>query len=199
MIVTTLNSRQVKDAINEQSSLMDPTPLFLPTPMNASQQSKPIAQRELGETFNTFPPRLQYHESEVSLSSPWHGQIPTEPREILLLGDPPNPFRGIVKEAPSPAQMLARLGRVEVVSAGSGPVCLQLDVPLAAVREPFPQDWKPFELLVHTREGGVAGLPIVVSSSGVSQIDQYFCRYLAGILRIGHRIPAGMYNLRIGP
>ncbi len=199
MVVTTLNSRQASEAINEQSNLLDPTPLFLPTPLNASQQGKPVAKRELGEAFDAFPARLQNQEAELGLSPQWSSEVPKNLSAVLALGETPNPLRGIVKEGTPPVPLASRLGAIEVVDARTGQVCLQIEVPPSAATDGLMQDWRPMELLISMREAGVVGMPVVVASSGISQIDQFFRRHVAGIFRLGHRIPPGTYTLRIGP
>ena len=53
------------------AALTDPTPLFLPTKWNAGQNALPAnTQREPGGSFQGYPPKLAFAETELKLDFP---------------------------------------------------------------------------------------------------------------------------------
>jgi hypothetical protein len=40
---------------------------------------------------------------------------------------------------------------------------------------------------------------VVMSRSGVDEVDSYFSKYLVHTLRVGERLEAGIYRICVGP
>jgi hypothetical protein len=179
--------------------MFDPTPLFLPTEWNTSQRPLPAAvQRRPGEVFGTFDPRPLYATEKLTLSVGPEPSLPAGPVD-LLKGPVRDPFLGFGSEDLPLAPLVQRTGFVEVRKVGTGEMvyagALGGDVALPALR----MDWQPAEFLVTVTVAGLLGQPADIASSDIEEVDA-FCRdYLATTLRLGERLPPGIYRVVVGP
>jgi len=85
---TRFDARAGEGALAERLAAYDPTPLFLPTPMNSGQ--KVLASEERRDTngpFADLPPGLVFNESKADLDFPPIVAVPADPVEGLALAD----------------------------------------------------------------------------------------------------------------
>ncbi len=199
--VTKLRETPANAAINEQASLLDPTPLFLPTPYNTSlPEVKLASRRDLGSELKSFPPRLTNPDTALPLSSDWPIALPAATADVLNLGVEPNPYQGLAQTPALSQPLPARAALIEFVDLYDGrPIFAQEELSWEKLGELSPAELKPLELLIKIQETGIVGTPIVVLSSGSAKVDQIFRKYVSQIARLGHRISPGIYKLRIGP
>ncbi len=198
--VTKLQESSANAAINEQSSLLDPTPLFLPTEITSSSLDVKLASnRDLGNELKGFPPRLTQSEGTLALNRSREISQPSAPVEVLALGVMPNPLEGLNQAPPPPVKFAARAAVLEFVNVHGIEAALKLEILNDTLGEALPGEWKPLEMMVNFEESGLVGSPFVISSSGSAQVDNIFRRYVSRLMRLGHRIPPGLYSLRIGP
>jgi hypothetical protein len=187
--------------LREQATIFDPTPLFLPTEWNTNQRPLPATvQRQPGQVFGTFAPKLVNDEAELALPVRPERSPPTSPVELLK--EPSHdPFLGFDREDVPLPLLTPRQGLVEVRKAGTGemmpgfPRKLEGDIVLPAGRP----DWQPAEFLVTVTTTGLLGQPADTASSGIEEVDAFFRDYLANTLRLGERLPPGIYRVVVGP
>lgn len=192
-----LNPPGREGVIEAEAALLDPTPLFLPTKLNAgSDVGPPPLQASPRGTFQRFPPKLTYPEGVVAFSFP--SQRPElAPVDVLRIGSQPE--IGAVlgrREVPMPP-LSPRWAVVEVVRTQGGEVLLQQ--PLGSPGAPVPPDWRPLEVLVGIDAAGVVGSATLAEGSGVEEWDAYVLTYLTGPFRLGQRLSPGFYRVRVGP
>ena len=187
--------------LREQATIFDPTPLFLPTEWNTDQRPLPATvQRQPGQVFGTFAPNPVYGEAELALPVGPERSLPTSPVELLK--EPSHdPFLGFDREDVRLPPLPPRQGLVEVRKAGTGemmpgyPRKLEGIIVLPAGRT----DWQPAEFLVTVTTAGLLGQPANTASSDIEEVDAFFRDYLANTLRLGERLPPGMYRVVVGP
>lgn len=187
--------------LREQATMFDPTPLFLPTEWNTGQRPLPAAvQRQPGQVFSTFEPKPIYGEAELALPMGSERSLPASPMDLLK--EPSHdPFLGFGLEDEPLNSLPPRQGLVEVREAGTGemmpgyPRKLEGDLVLPAGRP----DWQPAEFLVTVTVAGLLGQPADTASSDIEDVDAFFRDYLANTLRLGERLPPGIYRVVVGP
>ncbi|MDD2763995.1 MAG: hypothetical protein PHE83_08500 [Opitutaceae bacterium] len=196
--ITRLDEGMGDRFLREQATLFDPTPLFLPTTWNTNQQPLPAAvQRQPGQVFRTFAPKLMYDEAELALPVGSMSSLPKRPADLLK--EPSHdPFLGFDREDVPLSSPAPRQGFIEVRETGSGEMVLacQLDGPVAL---PAGRDWQPAEFLVAVTAAGLLGRPVDTASSDVEEVDAFFRDYLAKTLHLGERLPPGIYRVVVGP
>ena len=183
------------------AALLDPDPLFLPTPFNASQpQLPPLIRREPGRASQPIPAKYAFNEQQASLSFPESVSVPERPVESLTYGRLQNAYDVAGRFAHEEKPLPPRLAVVEVVQAKTGQLFLSAEIaPLDVPATVATADWPPFELLAAVDVTGLIGLPIITRSSEVEAVDSFFRTYLAKQFHLGERLPPGFYALRVGP
>jgi hypothetical protein len=186
----------VDPVFDEQKSLTDPMPLFLPSKWNATPG--PFKRPDLGSVFENFAPEFVGPAVEDSLKGnfPSPVRLPASPMEALA--DSPTPlFAGISRSsAPTPA-VSERGAFVRVIADGTGQTVWSKA--LQNVKPPGDGTWQPLEFFAHVNTLGLAGTPALTRRSGVEGVDEYFQRYLVQTLRIGQQLVPGFYRIVIGP
>ncbi|HZP60438.1 MAG TPA: hypothetical protein VFB27_08955 [Opitutaceae bacterium] len=193
--VTRLN--ETTDAmLREQAELFDPKPLFLPTRWNVRPGRLTGVAREPGDTvFENFRPQLAFSESTLSLDFSTVAPPPVRPIDALAVGTPRRPLLGFGR-LDLPAEPLApRGGFIEVRTAGGGEDVLATELTAA----PPGGDWAPLEFMAAVNTAGLVAPPQLVRSSGRDEVDAYFRTFLVRDFRLGARLPAGFFRIRIGP
>ncbi|HUJ44350.1 MAG TPA: hypothetical protein VLW52_12180 [Opitutaceae bacterium] len=185
--------------LQEQATMFDPTPLFLPTEWNTSQRPLPTAvQRQPGQVFGAYEPRPLYATEKLALSVGPERPLPASPVD-LLKGPPRDPFLGFGSEDLPLVPLTLRKAFVEVRKVGTGEMVyardLGGDIPPPTLR----LDWQPAEFLVTVTVAGLLGQPAAVASSDIEEVDAFFRDYLATTLRLGERLPPGTYRVVVGP
>ncbi|HRE81408.1 MAG TPA: hypothetical protein PLN52_10190 [Opitutaceae bacterium] len=181
----------------DEVDLLDPTPLFLPTKVNAAPlgpQRLRIANRG---SFKTFPPVFSNPVSSVELSFPPIADVPTTVGRGLRVGEQPNPYRTFGEGEPTIEPLPKRLAYVDVVPARGGETVLSMAVP--AVEDGPKAEWHPMEWIVAVDRKGLMGSLALAVSSGSEEGDLFFRRYLADGFRLGNRLDPGLYRVRISP
>jgi hypothetical protein len=180
-----------------EASLTDPTPLFLPTEWNAGQNALPAnTQREPGGSFQGYPAKLAYAETELNLDLPSVVAMPARPADALVSDRTGESFLGLGQADRKNAQLIVRKAFIEILAAANGQRLLAQ--PLADARPPD-GDWQPMEFLVAVDPMGLVGPPTLTESSRVAAVDGYFQNYLVKTLHAGQRLAPGFYRICIGP
>jgi len=60
-------------------------------------------------------------------------------------------------------------------------------------------NWRPLELAAVVDEAGLVGAVMLVQSSGVEAVDEFFRDYVVSELRLGARVGPGVYRILAGP
>jgi len=206
-----VSANQRGQLFNEEAQLFDPTPLFLPTPRNASQvDNNAILRHEPGESFPMIEPRYAYPDDSFAITMPDPLPVPAQPVEVLGYGRTPTPYAQFGRADRPEKPLPARMAQLEVIQMKTGRTLLTLPLPVptpataAAIAPPddlATADWKPLEFLAALDIAGFVGAPALVEGSGSPAVDDFFANYLVKTLRIDARreLGADFYLLRIGP
>ena len=214
-------------ALNDEATLLDPTPLFLPTEWNATQ--KELAPPEPSGSFQSFrvPPKWAFAESDFQLGRaepaarvvklPGVGKmqnsvglpdpvaVPAQPAEALVPGIPSDLLVGFGRSEPPIKALPSRGALVEIVATASGQPALsdqamaQVQTLAAAARPPGGRSWQAMEFIAAVDAAGLAAPLIMTARSGVEEVDSYFLDFLARTLRVGERLTPGFYRISVGP
>ncbi|HRI81247.1 MAG TPA: hypothetical protein PLF88_02340 [Opitutaceae bacterium] len=182
--------------LREEAALYDPTPMFLPTEWNSSQNALPASLiRNPGRSFENYPAKLNYQEAGLALSIPV--EVPLgSPVEVLAASELELPFMGLGRKEWDGSRLEQRTAFIEVANAKDGGVVLTKTMDEAAVPGSV---WAPMEFLLAVDAAGLIGVPVITRRSGVEQVDRFFQVYLAKSLRLGERLPPGGYRIVVGP
>ncbi len=180
-----------------EAALTDPTPLFLPTEWNAGQNALPAnTQREPGGSFQGYPAKLAFAETELNLSFPAAIAVPARPADALATDRSGLSFLGLGQTDRPVTQLITRNAYIEVIAAVNGQRLMAQ--PLANASPPGGA-WQPMEFLVAVDAMGLVGPPTLTESSRVAVVDGYFQNYLVKTLHAGQRLAPGFYRICIGP
>lgn len=192
-------ARDADALLTEEAAMRDPTPLFLPTPFNATEEAFTAGERrELSSSFGGFEPKLKYPETALELAWPPVVDLPRRPADTFETDKLGRPFLGFgqIDAAQKPA-LSERKGFVEVVSADDGE--LVMAQPLVGASPPVEAAWRPLQFLIAVNKTGVIGPPVLTESSQVATVDEYFQEYMLNVLHLGERLRPGFYRVGIGP
>ncbi|MSU22496.1 MAG: hypothetical protein EXS32_01600 [Opitutus sp.] len=200
-----LQKLDANSALNDAATLLDPTPLFLPTKHNSAQ--KDVAPLEPGGTFQSYriPPKLNFAETGPEFRLPPPVDAPARPTDALAADAPGVLLLGLGRAEPPGVVLPARGAFVEIVAAGTGQQALprqrlaQVQALAAAARPPAGRTWQPMEFLAAVDAAGLVGPLVLTARSGVEEVDAYFQNYLVRTLRVGERLAPGFYRIGIGP
>ena len=180
-----------------EAALTDPTPLFLPTEWNSGQNALPAnTQREPGGSFQGYPAKLAFAETELNLNFPAAIKIPARPADALAADRSGQSFLGLGQSDQPATQLIVRKAFIEILAAVNGQRLLAQ--PLANANPPGGA-WQPLEFLVAVDAMGLVGPPTLTESSRVAAVDGYFQNYLVKTLHAGQRLAPGFYRICIGP
>jgi len=180
-----------------EAALTDPTPLFLPTEWNAGQNALPAnTQREPGGSFQGYPAKLAFAETELKLNFPSAVAVPSRPADALAADRSGQSFLGIGQVDRPVAQLVVRNAFIEILAAVNGQRLLAQ--PLNDANPPAGA-WQPMEFLLAVDPMGLVGPPTLTESSRVAAVDGYFQNYLVKTLHAGQRLAPGFYRVCIGP
>lgn len=181
--------------LQERSEFFDPTPLFLPTARNAGQGGLPaklVAQP--GQVFLDFPPKPGIGQATLP---PYGTDVVSAPEGLADVMARANeaPFAGLGEIGQSTKRVVVRAAFIEIKSM-QGNVILTSAVTAAAVPR---TDFAPMEFLANLGSAGLVGDPLLVSGSGVEEVDNFFRDYLTKTFRLGEKLAPGAYRVVIGP
>jgi len=185
--------------LREEAKYFDPTPLFLPTEWNTNQGPLPAAvQRQPGQVFADFDAKLTYGSAELLLPIAPAEAMPHGPADLLK--DPSrDPFLGFGRVDQPLTPLARRAAMLEIREVATGRLVptpnLARDVALPASQT----EWQPAEFLVCVSPEGLLGRPVQTISTDVEDLDAFFRDYLAKTVRLGERLPPGLYRVVIGP
>ncbi len=181
----------------EEATLFDPTPMFLPTEWNVSHNTLPVSvMRDIGRAFEDYPPRLGFNEIGLGLDFPATVEVPAKVTEVLPMLGRQQPYSGLGRTDPVIAPLPMRGARVDVISAKDGSQALSLVVPVEQLDRNV---WQPLEFLLAVDAAGLIGPPVLMAQSSDEQSNRFFQDLLAKILRLGDRLPPGVYQVCVGP
>jgi len=197
-------------ALKDEQTLLDPTPLFLPTEWNAAH--KDIAWPEPGGQFQSYRIRskLTFDEANLSLDFlPAPVATPAKPSSVLVADAPGALLLGFGREERPVPVLPARGATVKVVLARTGEPALspeaqaQVAARAAEASPPEPasgRQWQPVEFLAAVDAAGLVGPPVITEPrSGIEEVDNYFQNFLVQTLRLGERLRPGFYRISVGP
>lgn len=214
-------------ALNDEATLLDPTPLFLPTEWNATQ--KELAPPEPSGSFQSFrvPPKWAFTESDFqlgrveplagaikpagavkmqnSISLPDPVAVPPGPAEALVPGIPSALLVGFGRSEPPIKALPPRRALVEIVATASGQPALsvqamaQVQTLAGAALPPGGRSWQAMEFIAAVDAAGLAAPLMITERSGVEEVDAYFLDFLVRTLRVGERLTPGFYRISVGP
>ncbi len=194
--------------LQEQATIFDPTPLFLPTKWNASQRPLPAAvQRQPGQVFKPYRAKLIYGEAGPALTKIADDLQPKTPLDLLRQPSR-DPFLGFDRQDVPLKPLPSRLGMVEVRRIDGGEIQVPGADPVKVLMRPLEEnvtlpagrlDWRPPVFLVDVTVGGLLGRPVIVSSSDIEEVDSFLREYISKTLRLGELLPPGIYQVVVGP
>lgn len=178
----------------EKLAAYDPTPLFLPSAMNAELPSPPATRDDVAGPFAPLAPSLV---KNAPMHFPALVAIPQSPVGGLRLTERAESALVLARRDLAGAGLDGRSGQVEAVDVATGQVAYVGN--LSDVTGPQADDWQPLELIGAVSRSGVVGKLVVTRSSGSDRVDEYFQSHLMVQARIEARLPEGIYLFRVGP
>ena len=185
--------------LQEQATIFDPKPLFLPTPWNAGQRPLPATVlRQRGQVFSDIEARPVFGEGELALPLASAQVLPGRQAD-LLRGAPRDPLLAFGREDLPQNPLPSRQGLVEVRRLDTGNVVLVQTIEDGVALPASRLDWQPAEFLVTVTAAGLLGRPVDTASSDIEEVDAFFRDYLVKTLHLGERLAPGMYRVVVGP
>lgn len=184
--------------VREQIELLDQQPLSMPTRWNAGAQPLPAElQRQPGEVFGMFEPRLAFAAERLEPVLGPKGGAPTDGRGGLrTIGPMAGGWAGLARVDRPLERFPLREAAIEVRSFQPGVDQVVLRAPLAdlppAVRA---HDWTPLEFAVAVEPAGLVGMPSLVVGSGIEDVDASVASFLVRNFRLGERLAPGFYRV----
>lgn len=204
--------------IAAEARLMDPSALFLPSPLTAA--AKTSASTGLAVAFSQLawrePPELAFHATDLELALRPPVSVPVGPAEALQVHPPGNPALGAGRKDVALESLPRRRGWIEITDMTTEQVVLsqELAVPLRADRL-----WRPFSFYVSVGADGGVGDPIPAPAPPASAWPasspsdglappislpnpnelQAMEKQLDERLSLDHRLTAGFYRISVGP
>ena len=222
-----LAERREKSALDEEATLLDPTPLFQPTRWSTARQA--VAPPEPGGTFQSYrvPANWNFVETNLklgrigtaaagdkaatpksmlaSLDLPEPVAVPAKPAEALAAGLPGPLVIGIGRTDQPVAALPHHGATVDIVAVGTGRAALppqsmaQVQGLAAESRPPDGRLWQAMEFLATVDAAGLAAPLVMTTRSGAEDVDAYFQNFVAHTLRLGERLAPGFYRISVGP
>jgi len=182
-------------AVNDESILLDPTPLFLPTKWNSTQRD--FAPREPGGRFQGFDtPKFTFAENDLKLVLPEAIKAPDHPANVVADEAPAAPLVGFGRTDVPVVAPQPRGGYVEITTAATGRNVLAQPI---AAEPPGKGGWQPMEFIARVDAAGLVGPLVLTTRSGLEEVDSFFAKYLVRTLRVGERLAPGSYRIFVGP
>jgi hypothetical protein len=184
----------VQRVVADEAALLDKTPLFLPTSWNTS--IKDVSLPATGGVFADFPSAFAHKEGDHSFGV-FRSDQEGFNGAILNIEGPNSAFLSFGQKAQNLQVTRRAVGYLEVYSAKDGIAvireALTLDMPSAAI------NWSPIELMAVVSAAGLVGPPVLITRSGLDEVDLYFADLLVKVLRIGGKLSPGVYRIVVGP
>ena len=185
------------ELLKEAVSLRDPTPLFLPTRWNASEDALAMnAPREPGGSFQDYAPFFTFPETDLKLNFLPDAKIPDRPADAFVMDKTNGQLLGFGQTDLAIEPLRTRGGIIQVVAAIDGQI---MQESIIEQQPPEQGMWQPLEFLVAVDRAGVVRPPVLTESSRIAAVDQFFQEFLIKRLHIGERLAPGFYRVSIGP
>jgi hypothetical protein len=185
------------DAVRDQSILMDPAPLFLPTTWNTARAGHVISGR-LGvtELSEAFRPEI---EIEAGMIAP---RRKTEFPSVTAYSSKFDDSGAMMKmgrdtSVKSSLVLPARGASYIVVDDESGKVRLSGRID-QSIPEAGDLLWQPAEFWIRVAREGVSGTPLLSGSSGSDTLDSALRKIIDGLSSLASLDP-GYYKIVVGP
>jgi len=185
----------VDQVLRDRADLLDPTPLFFPTPWNYGQQ--PLAPEKLkqpGQVFANFKPQFPLIDKGIGTIDADSQSLTGKLADLLAPGNEA-PFAGFGRIDKQRATLPVRQGFLEIHAIDNSDV-IKPEI-LGGISPPKP-DIAPVEFLVTVGAAGLIGEPILTGGSGWDEVDNYFSNYLVRTYRLGQRLRPGRYRVIVG-
>ncbi len=222
-----LAERREKSALDDEATLLDPTPLFQPTRWNTAQLE--VARPEPSGSFESFrvPPKFGFADSDLrlgriefvdgagkppvqgklrtSLDLPAPVAVPATPTEVLAAGSPGAIALGFGRVDQPLGALPARGALVDIGAVGTGQAALppeamaRVQALAAGAKPPAGREWQAMEFLAAVDPAGLSAPLTLTTRSGADEVDAYFQNFLVHTLRVGERLAPGFYRISVGP
>ncbi|HZZ56888.1 MAG TPA: hypothetical protein VFE31_03590 [Opitutaceae bacterium] len=227
-LIVTWEGSQPEPAVAQEARLMDPSTLFLPSPLTAATRTSPKSGLAVAYSRLAWreAPELAFHATDLQLNLPPPMPVPNGPAAALQIHPPGNPALGLGRRDVAPVVLPKRAGWMEVVDMLTGKV---------VISEPLPRQFpdsseaagavRPDIYFVTVGADGVLGDPVPAAvgtlgtgtgylrtpsseaSAGTSApgVEREsgdvvsFEKQLDARLSFDHRLGAGFYRISVGP
>jgi len=186
----------------EEMALLDPTPLFLPTPWNSGGAARLVSSpRESGLMLEDFAPWWAFPARRATVSFEMPVEVPASPGAALASGREARAGEALaLMRADLTARPLdARSGWIEVAETGSGEVRFAGPLRLAPGVSPRGDLWRAVDFLVAINRHGLVSQPTALNSSGSEFMDSILPGALARDPRMSTGLAPGRYRITVGP
>lgn len=186
----------------EEMALLDPTPLFLPTPWNSGGAAGVASSpRESGLILEDFAPWWAFPARRATVSFEDTVEVPASPGAALASGREARAGRALaLMRADLEARALDdRAGWIEVADTGSGEVRFAGPLRLSSDLSSRGHLWRPVDFLVAINRHGLVSQPTALNSSGSETMDGLLPPALAQDPRLAAGLAPGRYRVTVGP
>ena len=185
--------------LRERADLFDPTPLFFPTEWNYGQRALPERmRRQPGQVFGSFEANFTFPEQNIRSYGTEKVAVPERLADVLVHGNE-KPFAGMGQIDVQRPALPERRAFLEVRGLVDGKIVLYQALNSLSLPR---LDFSPMELLVVVSSAGIVGEPVLMSESGLEEVDEevdaFFRAYLVKTFRLGERLSPGRYRILIG-
>ena len=186
--------------LRERADLFDPTPLFFPTEWNYGQRALPENMRhQPGQVFGSFEANFTFAEQNIKNYGAEVVAVPERLVDVLMQGNE-KPFAGMGQIDVQRPPLAERSAFIEVKDLVDGKIVLTQALNLISTPR---LGFGPMELLVVVSSSGIVGEPVLMSESGLEEVDEdvdaFFRTYLVQSFRLGERLSPGRYRVLVGP
>jgi hypothetical protein len=201
LAVTRLDWLPVGGEVRERLRLLDPSPLLMPGDFDdrGGVASAVGIERPGGGVTEVFPPALAFSESRPSkeiLRPP----IPRTAEAAIDLVVASRWFDGMARaDEPTAAASvgIGSAGRIDVHAESGSALVATLPLPEDPALDAVA--WRPVELSVLINAAGTVASPMVISGSGVAEVDERLRVLAQRELLPRLRLRPGAYRLVVGP
>lgn len=222
-----LAERHEKSALDDEATLLDPTPLFQPTHWSTAQLQ--VERPEPSGSFQSYPipPKFGFADNDLklgraeapdstsrasaqpklraSLDLPEPVRVPATVSEALIGGSPGAVALGFGRTGEPVEALPSRGALVDIVAMGTGRAALppqamaQIQSLAAGAKPPSGREWHAMEFLAAVAPAGLASPLTLTVRSDVDDVDAYFQNFLVKTLHVGERLAPGFYRISVGP
>jgi hypothetical protein len=195
-------------SVVQSAKLLDPSPLFMPTPLSVS--NKRLMDRGLADKFPvlTSADSLKFSAADLKLADlPPPILVPADPAAGLAAYPPGNLAMGLGRTDQEPVPLPKRQAWVEITAAGSGKTVLRAELAPGAVPGLPGSNWEPVCFAANVNASGLVGSVILMpappadggfSALGADTVEE-LAKYLERTLGLGLRLKPGFYRISVGP